>query len=74
MFARDCDREGAEQVARRLLEVVRQTAGPVGFRVSIGISVVTAAQGDFDRLYHQADTALYRAKDAGRDGYAFFSA
>lgn len=74
VFARDCDREGAEQVARRLLEVVRQTAGPVGFRVSIGISVVTAAQGDFDRLYHQADTALYRAKDAGRDGYAFFSA
>jgi diguanylate cyclase (GGDEF)-like protein len=73
VFARDCDQEGAEQIARRLLEAVRQTAGPVRFRVSIGISVVTAAQGDFDRLYHQADTALYRAKDAGRDGYAFFS-
>jgi diguanylate cyclase (GGDEF)-like protein len=74
VFARDCDREGAEQIARRLLDSVRQTAGPVRFRVSIGISVVTAAQGDFDRLYHQADTALYRAKDAGRDGYAFFAA
>lgn len=74
VFARDCDREGAEQIARCLLDAVRQTAGPVRFRVSIGISVVTAAQGDFDRLYHQADTALYRAKDAGRDGYAFFAA
>jgi diguanylate cyclase (GGDEF)-like protein len=74
VFARDCDREGAEQIARRLLDAVRQTAGPVRFRVSIGISVVTAAQGDFDRLYHQADTALYQAKGAGRDGYAVFGA
>lgn len=74
VFARDCDREGAERIARQLLEAVRQTMGPVRFRVSIGISVVTAAQGDFDRLYRQADTALYRAKDAGRDRYAFFSA
>ncbi|MBK9253586.1 MAG: GGDEF domain-containing protein [Proteobacteria bacterium] len=73
VFAPDCDRSGAEKIASQLLEVVRQTAGPVGFRVSIGISVVTAAQGDFDRLYRQADTALYRAKGAGRDGYAFFS-
>jgi diguanylate cyclase (GGDEF)-like protein len=73
VFAPDCDREGAEQIARRLLDSVRQTAGPVRFRVSIGISVVTAAQGDFDRLYHQADTALYRAKAAGRDGYAVFA-
>lgn len=72
VFAPDCEREGAEQMARRLLDAVRQTVGPVRFRVSIGISVVVAAQGSFDRLYHQADTALYRAKDAGRDGYAFF--
>jgi len=74
VFARDCDREGAERIARRLLEVVRLTAGPVRFRVSIGISVVTAAHGSFDLLYRQADTALYQAKGAGRDGYAFFSA
>jgi diguanylate cyclase (GGDEF)-like protein len=72
VFAPDCDREGAVHIAKRLLEAVRQTAGPVRFRVSVGISVVTAAQGDFDRLYHQADTALYEAKGAGRDGYAVF--
>jgi diguanylate cyclase (GGDEF)-like protein len=73
VFVRDSDREGAEQVARRLLDSVRQTAGPVRFRVSIGISVVTAAQSNFDLLYHEADIALYRAKGAGRDGFAVFS-
>jgi diguanylate cyclase (GGDEF)-like protein len=74
VFARDCDREGAEKIARRLLDTVRQSAGPVAFRVSVGISAVTAAQGSFDMLYRQADTALYRAKAAGRDGYAFYAA
>lgn len=73
VFVRDSDREGAQQVARRLLESVRQTADPVRFRVSIGISVVTAAHSNFDLLYHEADIALYRAKDAGRDGFAVFS-
>jgi diguanylate cyclase (GGDEF)-like protein len=72
VFARDCDHAGVEQIARRLLESVRQSAGPVGFRVSIGISVVTAAHGSFDRLYRQADIALYKVKAAGRDAYAFF--
>jgi diguanylate cyclase (GGDEF)-like protein len=72
VFAPDCDRAGAERIAQRLLEAVRQTVGPVRFRVSVGISVVTAAHGDFDRLYHQADTALYEAKSGGRDGYAVF--
>jgi diguanylate cyclase (GGDEF)-like protein len=72
VFARDCDHEGVEQIARRLLDAVRQSAGPVAFRVSIGISVVTAAHGSFDLLYRQADIALYKVKAAGRDGYAFF--
>jgi diguanylate cyclase (GGDEF)-like protein len=74
VFARDCDSEGAERIARGLLHAVRQTTGPVRFRISIGISVVTAAHGSFDLLYRQADTALYRAKNAGRDGYAIFDA
>lgn len=74
IFARDCDQAAAEQIARQLLAAVRETTGaPVRFRVSIGISVVTAEKGSFDLLYHQADTALYRAKDAGRDSYAVYA-
>jgi len=74
IFARDCDQVVAEQIAGQLLAAVRgATQAPVPFRVSIGISVVTAAQGSFDLLYRQADTALYRAKGAGRDGYEVFA-
>jgi len=40
--------------------------------VSIGISVITAAEGGFDQLYHQADAALYSAKGSGRNRYALF--
>ena len=74
IFARDCDRQVAERMAQQLLAVVRQTtSADISFRISIGISVVTAAQGSFDLLYRQADTALYRAKGAGRDGYTVFA-
>ena len=40
--------------------------------VSIGISVATDATRTPGDLYREADLALYRAKDAGRDQYALF--
>lgn len=75
VFARNCDQRGAEQIAARLLSSVRGTTRlPVRFTVSIGISVITAAEGSFDQLYHQADAALYSAKGSGRNRYALFEA
>ena len=75
VFARNCDQRGAEQIAARLLSCVRGTTRlPVRFTVSIGISVITAAEGSFDQLYHQADAALYSAKGSGRNRYALFEA
>lgn len=74
LFARNCDPRGAELIAARLLAAVRAAGNaPVGFRVSAGISVVAAADGRFDELYRQADSALYRAKAGGRDRYAVFA-
>jgi diguanylate cyclase (GGDEF)-like protein len=71
IFARDCDLRVAEQLAKRLLTVVRATAGgPIAFGVSIGISAATAADASFDVLYRRADTALYRAKGEGKNRYA----
>ncbi|HYD97583.1 MAG TPA: GGDEF domain-containing phosphodiesterase, partial [Noviherbaspirillum sp.] len=41
---------------------------------SIGIGLYPADGRDFDTLLKNADSALYHAKDSGRDTYHFFSA
>ena len=69
IFARDCDRASAERLAIRLLEAVHEVREPLPFGVSVGISITEGLQGGFDLLYRQADTALYRAKGAGRGRY-----
>ncbi|MET0281419.1 MAG: GGDEF domain-containing protein [Steroidobacteraceae bacterium] len=73
IFAPDCDRAGAEAVVARLLQAVREVAAPLPFSVSVGISITQGLQGGFDLLYREADTALYRAKAAGRGRYELFS-
>lgn len=74
IFARDCDRHGAELIATRLLAAVRAATTPVPFSVSVGISVATGPlHGGFDLLYRQADKALYQAKDEGRDRFEVFA-
>ena len=72
IFARDCGHKDAEQIAVRLLAAVRDVRAPARFTVSVGLSVSSGLQGGFDLLYRQADTALYRAKGAGRDRHALF--
>lgn len=39
---------------------------------SVGISYTMGNEKTFERLYHEADTALYTVKNSGRDGYAFW--
>jgi diguanylate cyclase (GGDEF)-like protein len=74
IFARDCDRRGAELIATRLLTAVRSAGAPFPFSVSVGISVSDGVlHGGFDLLYRQADKALYRAKGEGRDRYEVFA-
>jgi diguanylate cyclase (GGDEF)-like protein len=73
IFARNCDRARAEDVAAQLIEAVRAVDVPLPFSVSVGISITAGLQGGFDLLYRQADTALYQAKGAGRDRYEVFA-
>ncbi len=67
----------AADVARRLLEVCTQP-----FRIadhdltvtpSFGISLYPADGKDFETLLKNSDTAMYRAKEAGRNGFQFYS-
>jgi diguanylate cyclase (GGDEF)-like protein len=70
IFAPDCGLEGAIEMARRLQTHVASCVPP--FSVSVGIAVQEQAGAGFDRLYHDADAALYHAKAAGKSCSSVF--
>jgi diguanylate cyclase (GGDEF)-like protein len=68
---------GAELVAERILTVLRQPfeldgalGRPQSCSVSIGVAVGQRASAD--QLLHDADLAMYQAKQAGKDRYVLF--
>ena len=67
-----------ETVANRILDAAKQPfplAGPMGqVSASIGISIYPTDGTDIETLTKCADTAMYRAKEAGKNTYRFFSA
>lgn len=69
-----------EKSLRRLMRVCEAPFSLLGDDIRIGISVgATEYTKDLGKvsdklLFKQADTALYRAKSAGRNGYALFEA
>ncbi|MGL4174131.1 MAG: putative bifunctional diguanylate cyclase/phosphodiesterase [Actinomycetota bacterium] len=69
--------EAACDVARWLLDDIRQPIDVPGSSAivctgSIGVAVSVQHDHEPDRLFREADLAMYRAKDAGRDGVALF--
>lgn len=74
VFAPSCDRDGAHEIAHRILdraEAATQQGSP-RFSVSIGICTTVIGNEDFDVLYRRADEALYRAKAAGKNRLAVY--
>jgi diguanylate cyclase (GGDEF)-like protein len=67
----------AERVARRILEAlhepIRTKDGEIQVSASIGMSIAPQDGSDVDDLLKNADTALYHAKDRGRNTYEFYS-
>ncbi len=65
-----------ELVAMRIIESLSQPIDLDGRRVVVGASVGIATSDeticDPDHLIRNADLALYRAKDDGKNGYCFF--
>jgi len=70
------DPSRTETLAARIVETVSAPYEIEGNRVeistSIGMTLAPRDGSDPDQLMKNADLALYRAKDAGRRGFAFF--
>lgn len=73
----DTDGIGAVQVAQKLLETVTLPISinkhELTVTSSIGIALYPADGLDIERLLKNADTAMYRAKQEGRNNYCFFT-
>lgn len=68
--------EDAAQVAQNILDAMQQpfliTGKKLGITVSIGISLFPGDGLDGKDLVHNADIAMYLAKQSGRNRYRFF--
>ncbi|MDX6204463.1 MAG: hypothetical protein QOF39_520 [Frankiales bacterium] len=75
----ETDAAGAAGAAQRICEVVRhrpfnhEGEEPLAITVSVGVSVFPAHGNSAATLMRKADTALYAAKDAGRDAWRMAS-
>jgi diguanylate cyclase (GGDEF)-like protein/PAS domain S-box-containing protein len=71
-------RDSAAAVARKLVDTLAAPIDIGGVEVLVGASVGIALFPEDGRaretLFQSADTAMYRAKAAGRNGYCFFDA
>ena len=75
IFAPDCKKEEAVEIAKRIL--AKLSGGPMKltgarFSVSIGVAVHDGAHVDFDRMYREADAALYQAREDGKSRIGVF--
>jgi diguanylate cyclase (GGDEF)-like protein/PAS domain S-box-containing protein len=70
------DMESVERIASKILAHLAEPAEINGHVLntscSIGIAIFPEDGEDFDSLLQKADTAMYNAKDAGRNIYRFF--
>jgi diguanylate cyclase (GGDEF)-like protein/PAS domain S-box-containing protein len=64
----------ARKIAAALARPVALAARELQVNASIGIALYPEDGADLDALLQCADAAMYRAKEAGRNGYQYYSA
>lgn len=77
VFLAETDRETALQVAERLRILIAAEPFVIAGRplpITISVGVATGEGHSFEHLYGEADTALYKAKSAGRNQVAITDA
>ena len=74
----DTDATGAAHLAGKLQEAICERyliqGQELSITTSIGLAIYPEDGDSFDTLSMRADTAMYRAKQGGRNGYRFFTA
>lgn len=63
-----------QKIERLLNEPFRLGAQQATITLSTGITLIDGLEGDIDVVLQQADQAMYRAKEAGRNTQCFFDA
>jgi diguanylate cyclase (GGDEF)-like protein len=63
----------AEKILRALEPPFRADGREFRIGASIGISIYPADAGDGDALLRNADAAMYRAKQSGRNHFRFYA-
>ncbi len=68
------NRSGAETVVRKISAAMEKPVHINGLQIStsIGIAIFPDDGGDLNDVIKKADTALYQAKKAGRNGFVFY--
>lgn len=76
-FSQIRDHEAAEKKAEALTEILRREVdtdtGICKITASIGVVVTPDGGSDFEKLYRNADMALYQAKNRGKNGFVIYS-
>ena len=75
IFAPDCAVDEATKIAKRIMSRLSGQSLPLAgarFSVSIGIAVHDGAHADFNRMYRDADAALYQGREDGKSRVGVF--
>ena len=75
IFAPSCDVVEATKIADRIMGRLSGQSMPLAgarFSVSIGIAVNDGVHADFDRMYRDADAALYQGREDGKSRIGVF--
>ena len=64
----------ADNIMRAVARPVQHGSGRISLSVSIGIALCPTDGEDIDTLLHNADVAMYHAKQNGRNAFSFFDA